>query len=82
MSNEERKTDKEPIPIDEKWFTDLAHAIADTKLTELGTFVAWLVGKGRTADQIIAEVEKQFADIWPEIKARAQPRLIPPHHGT
>lgn len=72
MPNTGRK--RKPGPIDEASQKKLEDAIADTKLMELGTYVAWLVGEPKiTPDEIVRRAEEKFADIWPAIKARHQP---------
>ncbi len=69
-------------PIEEGSFEKLAEAIGGAKLTELGIYVAWLVGEeGITADQIVSRAKEKFQDIWPAIRARRQPAKHGHEHG-
>ncbi len=73
---------RKPGPIEEDSFKTLAKAIAGAKLTELGIYVAWLVGEeGITADQIVSRAKEKFQDIWPAIRARRQPAKHGHEHG-
>ena len=56
-------------------------AIGEAKLAEVGTFIATLVGQGRSPDEIGNRMMEEFDGLWQLVKTHAVARRPGPRGG-